>query len=109
MPPCRPLTRKPARVSYRAEPGDIDINDHVNNTVYLDWALHSAPECVRNWKLRVLQAAFLAEARLDDEVTCLTEIGRGEGETALLQSLRDEASGRELTRLRTYWQSGLKA
>ena len=94
------------RISYRAEPGDIDLNDHVNNTVYLGWALRAAPEAAGTWKPLSLEAAFLGEARLGAEVACYTEIGRGQGRSALLQSLRDAASGRELTRLRTYWQTG---
>jgi acyl-ACP thioesterase len=122
--PLPPPYPQAGRASYRAEPGDIDLNDHVNNTVYLGWALRSAPECTRSWKLLVLEAAFLGEARLNDEVACLTEIGRsaaldagrtaprrrgcGESGTALLQCLLDEASGRELTRLRTYWQNNQK-
>ena len=95
-----------ARASYQAEAGDIDLNDHVNNTVYLDWALRSAPESAGSWRPLSLEAAFLGEARLGDKITCFTEIGRGDGSSVLLQSLRDEASGRELTRLRTYWQTG---
>ena len=104
--PLPPPCAQAARVSFRAEAGDIDLNDHVNNTVYLDWALRSAPPGSRSLKPLALEAAFLGEARLGDTVACLTEIGRREGGSALLQSLRDEASGRELTRLRTYWRTG---
>ena len=104
--PLPPPYAQAARASYRAEAGDIDLNDHVNNTVYLDWALRSAPPGARSWKPRSLEAAFLGEARLGDTVNCLTEIGRGERSSVLLQSLRDPASGRELTRLRTRWETG---
>jgi medium-chain acyl-[acyl-carrier-protein] hydrolase len=108
--PLPPPYAQAPRASYQAEAGDIDLNDHVNNTVYLDWALRSAPQNARSWKPLSLEAAFLGEARLGDEVACYTEIGRSAAldasRTALLQSLRDEASGRELTRLRTYWQTG---
>ena len=41
--PCRRCKRPAAQVSYRAVAADIDINDHVNNTVYLDWALRAVP------------------------------------------------------------------
>ncbi len=104
--PLPPPCAQAPRASYRAQAGDIDLNDHVNNTVYLDWALRSAPESARTWRPLSLEAAFLGEARLGDEVACYTETGRGAGGSALLQSLRDAASGRELTRLRTYWQTG---
>ena len=113
-----------ARTWHRAEPGDIDINDHVNNTVYLDWALRSAPGAFGSRAPLSLEASFLAEARLGDRIACLTEIGRtaaldagrtaaldeGGGETGsvLLQILQDPAAGRELTRLRTCWKTADK-
>jgi medium-chain acyl-[acyl-carrier-protein] hydrolase len=106
--PLPPASPDAGRTSYRAAANDIDINDHVNNTVYLDWALRAAPESAHSWKPLSLEAAFLGEARLGDKVVCLTEIGRREGGSVLLQSLLDAASGRELTRLRTYWESGQK-
>jgi medium-chain acyl-[acyl-carrier-protein] hydrolase len=104
--PLPPPYPQAARTLYRAQAGDIDLNDHVNNTVYLGWALRAAPAAARAWKPLSLEAAFLGEARLGDEIICLTEHGRREGGTALLQSLQDAASGRELTRLRTCWQTG---
>lgn len=100
---------------FCAEAGDIDLNDHVNTMVYLGWALGSAPDAVRSRPLQELEAAFVGEAHLGDRVRCLTEIGRAAtpgagGGTVLLQSLQEESSGKELTRLRTCWQGcgGLK-
>lgn len=113
LPPPHPGS---TRTWHRAEPADIDINDHVNNTVYLDWALRSASETIGSRAPLSLEASFLAEARLGDRVACLTEIGRtaprrrgrGAKSAVLLQSLQDPASGRELTRLRTCWGTGSK-
>jgi acyl-ACP thioesterase len=106
--PLPPVRADAGRASYRALAADIDLNDHVNNTVYLDWALRSVPESVRAWTPLALEAAFLGEARLGDEVACLTESHGAPGGAVLLQSLIDTASGRELTRLRTHWQTGPK-
>lgn len=121
LPPPHPGS---ARTWHRAEPGDIDINDHVNNTVYLDWALRSAPETAGSLAPSSLEASFLAEARLGDRVACLTEIGRaaaldadhaspqrrgrGGESVVLLQSLQEPVAGRELTRLRTCWETASK-
>ncbi len=114
LPP--PSPRAPTRL-HRAEAEDIDLNDHVNTMVYIGWALASAPDAVRSRPLQELEAAFLGEARLGDRIGCLTEIGHGAAPgagpgsgTVLLQSLRDESSGKELTRLRSRWQGfgGLK-
>ncbi|MCU0276803.1 MAG: thioesterase [Acidobacteria bacterium] len=105
LPPAHPDS---GRTAYRAAAADIDLNDHVNNTVYIDWALRSVPEGARAWNPLSLEAAFLGEARLGQEIDCLTAgeaDERIDGVLALLQSLRDAASGRELTRLRTRWRT----
>jgi len=104
--PLPPAGPDAGRVSYRAQAGDIDLNDHVNNTVYLDWALRAAPAAARAWKPLSLEAAFLGEARLGDEILCRSEHLQRDGGATLMQSLLDAASGHELTRLRTDWQTG---
>lgn len=113
FPPLPPPHPGSQRRLFHAQADDIDLNDHVNNTVYLGWALRAAPEAANSWRMISLEAAFLGEARLGDEVACLTETGRpvaagagdGPGSTVLLQSLRLAAGDRELTRLRTRWRT----
>ena len=83
---------------------DIDINDHVNNTVYLDWALRAIPDLARRQTPLAMEAAFLGEARLGDEVLCHGASSTAEDKTMIIQSLKDAGSGRELTRLRWFFQ-----
>lgn len=100
LPPVEP-PGSPAR--FRAAAADIDINDHVNNTVYLDWALRAVPDGARGKKPLSLEVAFLGEARVGDEVLCRSasaDLDGGTVETVVHQSLRDATGGRELTRLR---------
>jgi len=90
---------------FRAVSTDIDINNHVNNTVYLDWAMRAVPaEIPTGHRLAVLEAAFLGEAFLDDEVFCRTQSMEQDEGTVLVQNLLDVNSGRELTRLRSRWK-----
>ena len=96
----------PAR--FRAVAADIDINDHVNNTVYLDWSLRAIPGAARRQTPLAMEAAFLGEARLGDEVLCHGESADEDGRTIIRQSLRDAGSGRELTRLRWTLQKPAK-
>jgi medium-chain acyl-[acyl-carrier-protein] hydrolase len=98
-----PLQNPGAQVAYRAAAADIDINDHVNNTVYLDWALRAIPGELRRQKPRALEAAFLGEARLGDEIFCQSEKSAEGNRTIISQSLQDTAGGRELTRLRWHF------
>jgi len=100
FPALPPLQNAGGPVSFRAEAADIDINDHVNNTVYFAWALRAVPAETRRQKPLALEAAFLGEARLGDEILCRSESTVENGRTIFLQSLQDAASGRELNRLR---------
>jgi len=100
FPALPPLQNAGKPVSFRAEAADIDINDHVNNTVYFEWALRAIPDETRRQKPRALEAAFLGEARLGDEILCRSQSAVENGRTIFLQSLQDAASGRELNRLR---------
>ncbi|HEX7503027.1 MAG TPA: hypothetical protein VF451_06370 [Acidobacteriota bacterium] len=95
--PLPPVEKASGRAGFQAVAADIDINDHVNNTVYLDWALRAVPDEARGRKPLALEVAFLGEARLGDEVVCQSE--KAEGGAAVRQSLRDATGGRELTRL----------
>jgi len=100
FPPLPPVQASDSRAAYRALAADIDINDHVNNTVYLDWALRAVPAAARGRKPLALEVAFLGEARLGDEVVCLSECGWAGDGAIVRQSLQGAAGGRELTRLR---------
>ena len=100
-----PVQQAGSRTSYVAAAADIDINDHVNNTVYLDWALRAVPAGTNRQKPLSMEVAFLGEARLGDEIYCRSESVTMDGKTIVVQSLQDAASGRELTRLRSSWES----
>jgi medium-chain acyl-[acyl-carrier-protein] hydrolase len=98
--PLPTLQKAGVPLSYCAVASDIDINDHVNNTVYLDWALRAIPGATRRQQPLTLEVAFLGEARLGDETLCRSESAAEDGRTIVRQSLQDAAGGRELTRLR---------
>jgi medium-chain acyl-[acyl-carrier-protein] hydrolase len=107
FPPLPPAGQAGNRATYRAMASDIDINDHVNNTVYLDWALRAIPGVTRSQNPLSLEAAFLGEARLGDEIVCRSECTAGNGRMIALQSLQDAASGRELNRLRWIFENSV--
>ena len=91
--------------TFQAAAADIDINDHVNNLVYMEWALSSLPPAYPSKKLLTLEIAFLGEARLGDVILCQTHCAVENSGTVMLQRLQNVACNRELTRLRTSWES----
>jgi medium-chain acyl-[acyl-carrier-protein] hydrolase len=100
FPPLPPLAPGGAPARFNAVAADIDINDHVNNTVYMDWALRAIPGEVRARQPLAMEAAFLGEARLGDEILCHSQSSADNGNAVICQSLLAAKGGRELTRLR---------
>jgi len=84
---------------------DLDLNQHVNHAVYLEWALESIPaDSFAATVLRDTEIAFLGEAKLGDHVISATATlpDHGDG-TRLMHRITNAATGRELARLRTAW------
>jgi medium-chain acyl-[acyl-carrier-protein] hydrolase len=95
-----------AEVRFRVEAGHLDWNRHVNNAVYVQWALESVPPDVLLGRRPVdLEVSYRAEARYHDEVLStaqrLPEEGHG---PAFLHQILNFATGAELARLRTRWE-----
>ena len=82
--------------------GDLDINRHVNNTVYAGWALETIPEKVDNTcRLASIEIGFRAEALYGD--TIVASSAKTEDEYCYIHSIENESDSRELARLRTRW------
>ena len=76
---------------------DVDVNNHVNNVSYLNWAVNYLP--LENTKLTVRSAElnFLSEARLRSPVEIL--YGNDDAQT-IICSLRNHNTGKEYCRIR---------
>jgi acyl-ACP thioesterase len=87
----------------------LDLNRHVNNAHYIEWALESAPEDVLlKARPAEVEVAYRAEAFFGDEVAarCGRASGNGMGADegqVFLHQIVNLTSGAELTRLRTRW------
>ncbi|MGB8958176.1 MAG: acyl-ACP thioesterase domain-containing protein [Candidatus Aminicenantales bacterium] len=94
-----------AELRFRVESTHIDWNRHVNNAVYVQWALEGVPAAVLLNKRPIeLEISYRAEAFYGEEVLsvvqALPDAGAG---PAYLHQILNAASGTELTRLRTRW------
>jgi acyl-ACP thioesterase len=80
------------------------MNRHVNNAVYVGWALESTPQAGAQSRNPVdLEVCFRAEALAGDTVLarCGPEAGAGPGR--FVHEIVRESDARELARLRVRW------
>jgi acyl-ACP thioesterase len=90
---------------FRVESGHLDWNRHVNNAVYVEWALEAAPAAVLVERRPLeLEVSYRAETFYGQEVLSISQgvPAAGPGPVFLHQIL-NAATGAELTRLRTRW------
>jgi acyl-ACP thioesterase len=103
-----PVADSPEReVPFRAEMGHLDLNRHVNNAVYVHWALEAVPSEILGRLLPVdVEVAYRAEAVFGDEILSRVQsTGDGEG-PAFLHQIVNAKTWTELARLRTLWGKG---
>ena len=83
---------------------DLDLNNHVNNTIYAGWALEAVPEELIKRAVPVLiEIGFRAEAFYGDRIlSCCTP--SPEDPSVLLHRIESADTSRELCRLRTTWR-----
>ncbi len=105
-------------VPFRVEMNHLDLNRHVNNAVYVQWALEAVPEEVLSHSRPVdLEVSYRAEAFYGDTIlskvravpvsTPFSDAGHGPGATPareFIHQILNSATGVELTRLRTRWE-----
>lgn len=92
--------------TFQVRMGDLDLNRHVNNAVYLDWALEATPpEILQNYLPVEIHIAYRSEALYGGKVLSRSTSLDSPGAEIFLHQLVSEGEGRELTRLLTHWQA----
>ena len=93
-------------IRFRVEASHIDWNRHVNNAVYVQWALEAVPMDVLSARRPVdLEVSYRAEALYGDEVLSAVERIAGDSPGPVyLHRISNAATGAELARLRTRWE-----
>jgi acyl-ACP thioesterase len=95
-----------AELRFRVGSAQLDWNRHVNNAVYVEWALEPVPpDLLGRSRLLELEVSYRAETFYGEEVLSVAQRvpddGRG---PVFLHQILNAATGAELTRLRTRWE-----
>lgn len=91
---------------FKVRRSDIDTNDHVNNSKYLEWVLETIPEEVyRNHRLVLLEIAFKKECTYGQRVDVLTqEMERRDQDILYSHQIMSVEGQVNLTYARTLWR-----
>jgi len=91
-------------MKFRVLRDNMDINHHVNNTVFAGWAMEAVPDEIAAGSLAELEIAFRAEAVYGETVVSRCTVME-EGETpCCLHQIVNNRDGKELARLRSRWR-----
>ena len=94
-----------SELPFRVRRSDLDLNRHVNNVVYAEWALETIPsEVAEGFRLAELEIAFRAEALCGDWIMARCAPMEGCPAPCFVHQLMNEKDGRELTRLVSRWE-----
>ncbi|NHJ49153.1 MAG: hypothetical protein FK733_15300 [Asgard group archaeon] len=106
-----PKLELPAKVDSKAEVkvrfSDLDLNNHVNNRVYLEMALESiSKKHLEKYQIEKIEISFKGQAFHKDTVLVETEIkeNKKEGNFITLSKLSKMKSGELLTKIKTHWK-----
>jgi len=82
---------------------DLDLNGHVNNSHYLDFAIETHDtDWLREREIREIEMTFLAEGRRGDVVVSRRQAAPDRADTVLYSLLRED-DGKEIFRARAVW------
>ena len=107
-----PRLEKPSVVDYEDEfkvrYADIDSNNHVNNTKYIEWAIETLPEdIVNNYSLHEIKVTFEKECKYGEQVKVITEVKKLEEGSLISIHKIENNEGKELTKLIGCWKENL--
>lgn len=84
---------------------DLDLNNHVNNTIYAGWALEAAPEPIAAHAVPVaIEINFRAEVCYGDSIVSRCAVAEAGNNPCLLHRIDNARDGRELARMRSCWK-----
>lgn len=84
---------------------DIDFNDHVNNSVYIGWAVESIPaNILQDYKLTHVEVSYIAEIAYGNKIFSKAQSIENAENPTFLHSISGGENHMELTRMKTSWE-----
>ncbi len=101
-----PIEKVENEVPFRVRISDLDINRHVNNVVFVEWALEAVPaEVLWNFQPVEIEVSYRAEAFYEDRIISRSQNQGDVRNPVFIHQLIREKDGKEISRLRTRWSN----
>ncbi len=99
------LTSADVEHRFKIRMHDLDLNRHVNNAVYIEWAAETVPEeMLARYTPEKIDVHYFKESFYPDNIVSATEIHRGGGTPVTHHSIKRAAHQTELARLHISWR-----
>ncbi len=100
-----PITSHDLSRSFDIRMHDLDFNRHVNNSVYVVWAIESiCKQVIKTHRPKKIIVNYLGESLYGDRITSHTQELKTNPSHEFLHSLISNHSQKEITRLKTVWE-----
>lgn len=88
---------------FYAQQSDIDGNGHVNNIIYLSWALDTLPDDITSRHLERIEITFMHEVFLNTQIRSMAALEETDNGVVCRHELLGD-NGSTVCRLRTTWR-----
>jgi len=83
---------------------DLDINQHVNNVNYIEWAIEAIPiKVIQRYQLSQFEISFRSESKYGDSVISNAQEFESKDQKTYLHGLVNSNTEVELTVARSIW------
>ncbi len=98
------LQKTDSERSFTVRLSDLDINEHVNNVTFIEWAVEAVPGNIQRSHFPAeLQISFQAESRFGDRIISKIEMIESDKSIRFFHSLCREKDGKEVATAMTHW------
>jgi len=106
FPPLPNLEKADLEQAFPVLKSDLDLNQHVNSTIYVHWALETVPKEVL-FRLRPaeIEINYKAEAFYGDQILSQTQLVTGSEAPQFIHQIVRAEDGKELALLKTTWSA----
>jgi acyl-ACP thioesterase len=105
--PKLPLPQKiDSRKEMQVRLHDLDINQHVNHRVNIEWILEGMPEKIlKNYELTRLEISYKEQAFLEEKVVIETELikKKEKDQLSALHQIKKQKKNKLVSKAITYW------